>query len=513
MIKLTIDSIPVKVPVGTTILKAAASIGKRIPVMCHNEQVPNHASCMVCSVKNNHTGNFIPACESKVQEGMDLSCNTIEVFEFRKNALELLLSDHTGDCEAPCRIACPAYMDIPGMNRAIALGDHAEALAIVKEEIALPLVLGYICSAPCEGACRRKQMENPVSICQLKKFVALDTPDYFPPKENRKNKRIAVVGAGVSGLAAAYHVLRLGYDCTVFDKNPAAGGSLLAVPEDELPKDILEKETGILEKYGAEFCLNTTVEGSSLKADFDAVILATGAGNAEPGIVIDKDLFTTNYPNVFACGSMISPVKMAVKAVAQGKAAAFSAHTFLSGNKVQKLHRSFNSRFGKLSETEVEEYAKESKPAERTDPVNGDLPGFTREEAIAEAERCLHCDCRKSKSCILRILSDQYQADQKKYKPEERKKVRKYFKRDLLVYEPEKCIKCGLCVETVRQNNELIGLSYIGRGFDMQISVPFNKSLDVAIERAALACIQNCPTGALSHFAGEDKLTTKKNDT
>lgn len=504
MIQIKIDNIELTVPVDITILKAAERIGISIPVMCHNDSIPNHASCMVCSVKNNLTGNFIPACESKVQQGMDLSCNTQEVFEFRKNALELLLSDHTGDCEAPCRVGCPAFMDIPKMNRLIAQGKDAEALAIVKEEIALPLILGYICSAPCEGACRRKQVENAVSICQLKKFVALENEDYFPVKETRKNKKIAIIGAGIAGLTAAYHVLRYGYDCVVFDKNHEAGGSLLSVSEDELPKSILEKEIEILQKYGAEFCLNSVASAIKLKNEYDAVILASGTEGKEEGIEMDPELYTTNYPNIFACGSVISPVKMAVKVLAQGKAAALYAHTFLTGNPVLKQQKTFNSRFGKLTQPEIEEYVKESKAADRMVPLRGGLPGFTKEEAIAEAARCMHCDCRKSASCILRLLSDKYQADQRKYKPEERKQVRKYFKRDVLVYEPEKCIKCGLCVETVKKNDELVGLTYIRRGFDMHISVPFDQTLDSAIEKAAFQCIQNCPTGALSHYSGED---------
>ncbi|HAQ38763.1 MAG TPA: hypothetical protein DCX89_03230 [Saprospirales bacterium] len=507
MIRIKIDNTELTVPADTTILKAAAHIGINIPVMCHNDSIPNHASCMVCSVKNNLTGNFIPACESKVQPGMDLSCNTQEVFEFRKNALELLLSDHTGDCEAPCRVGCPAFMDIPKMNRLIAQGKDAEALAVVKEEIALPLILGYICSAPCEGACRRKQVENAVSICQLKKFVALENEDYFPIKETGKNKKIAIIGAGISGLTAAYHVLRYGYECVVFDKNHEAGGSLLSLSEDELPKSILIKEIEILQKFGAELCLNTAVSAIEIKNEYDAVILACGAEGKEEGIQMDAEFYTTNYPNIFACGSVISPVKMAVKALAQGKAAAQSAHTFLSGNPVIKQQKTFNSRFGKLKQPEIEAYLKEAKTKDRTAPLRGILPGFTVEEAISEAERCMHCDCRKSSSCILRLLSDKYQADQRKYKPEERKLVRKYFKKGILVYEPEKCIKCGLCVETVKRNDELVGLTYIGRGFDMQISVPFNLTLDSAIEKAAYQCIQNCPTGALSNYSGEDTKT------
>ena len=173
MISLKIDNINVEVSEGTTLLKAAELAGFNIPTLCFNKSILNHASCMVCAVKNNKTGEFIPSCESKALEGMDISSSSQDVYDFRKDALELLLSDHVGDCNAPCQVSCPAYMNIPQMNRLIAKADFKSALEIVKEEIALPLVLGYICSAPCESACRRKNIESALSICQLKKLLLL----------------------------------------------------------------------------------------------------------------------------------------------------------------------------------------------------------------------------------------------------------------------------------------------------------------------------------------------------
>ena len=110
----------------------------------------------------------------------------IEAAKSRKEALELLLSDHVGDCEAPCVPSCPANMNIPLMNRLIAEGKFDESLKVVKETIALPLILGYICPAPCEKACRRGQIDDPVSICILKKYVAaedLREDSYLPEKQ------------------------------------------------------------------------------------------------------------------------------------------------------------------------------------------------------------------------------------------------------------------------------------------------------------------------------------------
>ena len=192
MIKLTIDHQPVEAQEGTSVMEAASMLGITIPSMCYMQGYSNHPSCMVCLVKDLDHGNLFPSCAMPVSEGMNILTGSPEVEEARREALELLLSDHVGDCEAPCRISCPAFMDIPRMNRLIAQGNFKKAIEIIKEEIALPLILGYICSAPCENACRRKQMEAAVSICQLKKFAALEdykSGDIYLPKKLPKTKK------------------------------------------------------------------------------------------------------------------------------------------------------------------------------------------------------------------------------------------------------------------------------------------------------------------------------------
>jgi len=421
---LKIDNTEISVPEGTTILKAAEQAGFHIPVMCYNENVLNHASCMVCAVKNNLTGEFIPSCEAKVIDGMDISCETPEVKTFRKDALELLLSDHVGDCEAPCRVSCPSNLDIPQMNRLIADGKFTEALKVVREEVALPLILGHICSATCENACRRKQAGGAISICQLQKFTALEDlkkeQNYFPEKKPQTGKTIAIIGAGIAGLSTAYHLLKDGHKCIIFDKNEFAGGSLLDVSENELPRNILNSEIDILKQFGAEFRLNSEVSYNLLQKDFNTVIISTGSNSNIQSLDIDNETFQTNIKGVFACGSVIKPIKMAVKAMVQGKTVAHSVNAYLSGNKYN-FHKQFNSRFGKLSEIEVIEYLKESVEGNRLNPKQGNLLGFTAEEAITEAKRCMRCDCRKSKSCKLRNLSDFYNAKQQTFNFGERK--------------------------------------------------------------------------------------------
>ncbi len=514
MIELKINSQPVKVKEGTTVLKAAESLGIEIPTMCYlKDEFENHPSCMVCLVKNKNNGELFPSCAMPAREGMDIICDDEEVIEARKEGLELLLSDHVGDCEAPCRLSCPAFMDIPEMNRLIANNKFDEALQLVKEDIALPLILGYICPAPCEGACRRKQVDNPVSICLLKRFVAdVDINKdsvYLPEKKPQTNKNVAVIGSGPAGLAAAYYILKSGQNCVIFDKKEKAGGSLLSVPENELPAKALESEIEIIKKFGAKFELNTNINPeifeNTLKKDFDAIIIATG--NPEENFNFDlktiDSSYSTNMNGVFACGSVLRHHKMAIRALAQGKEAAFSVNLFLEGKGPGKANRLFNSRFGKLTESEIEEYKKEAIFDNRIEPVKGKLSGFNKEEAVKEAQRCLRCDCRKPTSCKLRVYADQYGANQKKYSFGERKQLKKYMHHNDVVFEQEKCIRCGLCIEIASGEKELTGLTYIGRGFNVKIDIPFNKQLKEALTIASQKCVEACPTGALAFKNGE----------
>ena len=155
MPKLKIDHREVEVPPGATVLDAARALGIDIPTLCFRDGCEAATSCLVCLVKIAEHRRLVPACATAAAEGMEVESETAEVRQFRRSALELLLSDHLGDCLAPCWFTCPAHMDIPQMLRQVAAGQLHEAIATVKRDIALPAVLGRICPAPCEKSCRR----------------------------------------------------------------------------------------------------------------------------------------------------------------------------------------------------------------------------------------------------------------------------------------------------------------------------------------------------------------------
>ena len=251
-IKISINGNEKVTQEGKSILEVIEKDGIEVPTMCHLPGTEHFPTCMVCIVKDRQTDKLIPSCSTLIQEGMDIITDDEDVIEARKTALELLLSDHIGECAAPCQTGCPAFMDIPEMNRLLAEGKFDEALRVVKKDIALPAVLGRICPAPCERACRRRTIDDPVSICLLKRYAAdhdLNQESTFIPELAPPNgKKIGIIGAGPAGLAAAYFLLQKGYKCTLYEKNPLPGGALrYAVPDERLPKHVLDEEIEIMD--------------------------------------------------------------------------------------------------------------------------------------------------------------------------------------------------------------------------------------------------------------------------
>ncbi|MGE5406062.1 MAG: 2Fe-2S iron-sulfur cluster-binding protein [Methanosarcina sp.] len=202
MIRFKIDNIECEAPEGSTILSAASSAGLSIPTLCHGEGLPHYSSCMVCMVKDARKGSFIPSCSALVQEGMDIDASGQDVISMRKRSIELLLSEHRAECEAPCRVVCPAGYNIPRMNRLIAARDFEGSYMLVKEETEGSDLKCINCSAYCENACRRKKVDVPVSIRNIKLFIynkminpfgtEQEKPgDEIPGSETLKNKKIA----------------------------------------------------------------------------------------------------------------------------------------------------------------------------------------------------------------------------------------------------------------------------------------------------------------------------------
>ena len=463
--ELTINGMSVSVKPGSTVWDAAEALGIEIPTLCHLKGRDPETSCMLCVVKNTATGQLIPSCSAKAADGMKIDTECEAVQAARRDILNLLLSEHVGDCEAPCVRICPASLDIPLMLREIERGNLEAAARIAKRDLVLPETLGYVCPAPCEKGCRRGQLDDVLSIRNSHREVSSNFQSLeieFPDL----GKKVAVVGAGPAGLSSAWKLRLLGYGCTVYDEAKQAGGDLRE--HEALPATVLDAEIESLRQAGIEFRLGQAPSLHEIADEYAGVIFAAAA-----------------YANSsFSDAFYAEEHTLTVKAVANGKAAAVAVDQFLKGE-VPILGKSFDSKIGKLRESELQEVKKNC-----TESV-------PEADLSAEASRCLHCDCRKPVSCKLRKYSAQYGADQKEFPADERGHVELIGHNEAVLFEPGKCIKCGLCVKITKEAGEEFGLTFVGRGFNTRVAVPLGHKLEEGLRTAAKACVENCPTGAL----------------
>jgi ferredoxin len=548
--QITIDQQPVEVSQDETILAAARRAGLDIPTLCFLEQCGPLNSCQVCLVKIN--GKLVPSCGTKAAPGMVVESDTEEVHEARRTALELLFSDHVGDCLSPCQRLCPLGLNIPVMLRHLEAGRLAEATATVRGALPLPAVLGRLCHHPCEQGCRRGHWDDPAAIRDLERFVSdadLGLPaqqggagvrpagaegsrtagaalgkitgrqslGFLPPRKPATGKRVAIVGAGPTGLTAAYQLARQGHAVTVLDRHEQAGGTLrTGTDEKVLPRAALDGEIALLGRLGIEFRLglelgrDVSLEG--LSRDFDAVLLTLGEiakdDSAKLGVALagtsiksDPNTCATSVPGVFAAGSAVRAQKQLVKAMAEGKAAAECLHLHLSGKPPRRPEKVFSSIMGRLEPGELRVFLTQANTANRVAPCDA-CRSHTAKEVADEGARCLHCDCRSSGNCVLQHYAQVYGAEAGRFRAE-RRAFEQHLQPGGVIFEPGKCILCGICVKLTELAQEDLGLTFIGRGFDVRVAAPFNRTIEDGLQKVAGECVKHCPTGALVFREGK----------
>ncbi|MBN2527201.1 MAG: FAD-dependent oxidoreductase [Deltaproteobacteria bacterium] len=286
-ITFTIDGKAMTARAGETLLQVASRNGISIPTLCHDERVTKTTSCFVCVVKHVQSGRFVPSCAATPQRGQDYESSSPAVYEMRQTALNLLLSEHTGDCESPCTIACPAHAQVEEYVRAGRKGDFRESLRIIKERIPLPISIGRVCPRFCEKDCRRNLNGLPVAINEFKRLAAdLHYEDYMEELPPLGDKKVAIVGAGPAGLAIAYFLRREGISSYIYESMPMPGGMLrYGIPEYRLPKALLNKELAHFDKMGgiSIYCgttLGKDIHLETLQREYDAVAIAIGCWQA-----------------------------------------------------------------------------------------------------------------------------------------------------------------------------------------------------------------------------------------
>ncbi|WP_087037278.1 NAD(P)-binding protein [Thermococcus litoralis] len=283
MVKLIVNGKEVDVPENKVLLQSLREKGEHIPGMCYDFEIEPYGSCRLCLVETPR--GVTTSCTLKPAEGLEIETLNEKIVAMRRTALELMLSDHYGDCIGPCQEGCPAHSDVQGYLALIAMGKYHEAVKLMKEKYILPAVLGRVCPAFCEDACRRNLVEEPLAIRQLKRFAAdydLEHGPWMPEIPPSTGKRVAVIGGGPAGLACAYYLRIMGHEVTIIEAMPELGGMMrYGIPPYRLPRDVLDKDIATVINTGIEVKTNTVlgkdITLEELRKEYDAVFLAVGA--------------------------------------------------------------------------------------------------------------------------------------------------------------------------------------------------------------------------------------------
>jgi len=357
--------------------------------MCYATDRRHQPSCMVCMVKDVHTGQMIPSCSTLPREGMEIEADTEEVLGMRRQALELLLSDHRADCEAPCTIVCPRGIDVARVLLHYDRGELSAAAALLGDTSCDG------CKAPCERACRRRTVDEAVSIRSLLDEVRRERLEVI---EKTNRLQINQTSDETS-------------DFRLETSDNSIATDLLA----DHSSDSLNRRT---KQEQRQTCLHYALRGG---------------GRAELKVYKSDSLEEASNP---------SP---------------------LTHNPKSDL---FNSRLGRFTDAEKERM----------------------KQLFTQPSRCLHCACEGSGKCRLRELATKAGIRTPKYGVQSSQPVKERIKvTERLVYEPAKCIRCGLCVYNTDD-----GFTFERRGFDMRVVIPEESKSHVGDEVARL-----CPTGAL----------------
>jgi len=321
-INLNIDGIEISAFKGMTILQAAQENNIQIPNLCNHNKLHMYGSCGLCVVEVESFPRPVRACATEISEGMVIKTWSPKLHESRKTSLELMFSNHGGDCKAPCSQGCPANVDVQGYVGLIANGEYGEAIKLIKENLPLPASIGRVCPHPCQTACNRNLLDEAISIAWLKYFaadmdLASDKP-YMPEIAPETGKSIAVIGGGPSGLSAAYFLRTKGHEVKVYEAMPEFGGMLkYGIPLYRLPKETLKAEVEVIRNMGVRLIPNIRIgkdiQFEHIRKNHDAVYVAVGAWKSSglgcPGSDLDGVFGGIEFLNKFAVNEPIKTGK------------------------------------------------------------------------------------------------------------------------------------------------------------------------------------------------------------
>ncbi|GAB1398876.1 hypothetical protein MASR1M66_03280 [Aminivibrio sp.] len=299
-IKVTLNGKTVYGYPGQKILDLCTECGVEVPTLCYDPHLSLHGGCSICLVEVEGARTLLRACANTITPGMVIRTDSDRAISARRTGLELLLTDHVGDCRPPCTLTCPATGNVEAYINLAAQGKYGESLDVLHHHVTLPACIGRVCPAPCEEKCRRNFVDNTaVSIKEIKRFVGdwgIRTGSMgFIPEIERNGKSVAIVGGGPAGLSAAYYLSLKGYAPVIFDREELLGGMMrYGIPDYRLPQEVLQAEIDWLLAHGTEvrtgMALGRDMTLNDLRRDFDGVILAMGCWRSSPMGIPGEDL-------------------------------------------------------------------------------------------------------------------------------------------------------------------------------------------------------------------------------
>lgn len=396
MIKLKINGQEIEAARGKTILEVVRENNlDDIPTLCHSPELKPYGSCFVCVVEVKGRGNLVPSCATSIAPGMEVETRNPRILDSRKTALELLLSNHYADCVSPCLEGCPANVDAQGYIALSAMGELQQAIDLIREKNPLPAVCARVCVRKCEDVCRRMDVDTPVAINNIKRYLSdaenayATEPECLPPT----GKSVGIIGAGPAGLTAAWFLGKQGIKPVIYEAMERTGGMLrYGIPEYRLPDDVMDKEVEYIKKVGAEIhCgvrIGTDVSLNELRSRHDALFLAAGAWTGKAmrvegefdteGVVTGADFLPEKVDNP-------EPLTGTIVVVGGGNTAMDAARTAwrLNADKVIVLYRRTKAQMP-ADKMEIEDCIEEGiEIMELAAPV-----GIVRENGKLKALKC-----------------------------------------------------------------------------------------------------------------------------
>jgi Fe-S oxidoreductase len=362
-----------------------------------------------------------------------------------------------------CTSTCPIHVDARLFLKEIRRGDWDAAYKVLSKTMPFPGILGRICDHPCEGKCKRGEVGGPIAIGSLERIcVERHSGKKRVQPLPRKDHRIAVLGAGLAGITAAWDLLKKGFTVSVFERGDRLGGSLWNISEKLLPRDIIIEETSILETLMGDIRLGSHFDGAMFEEiykEFDAVFIDRDAVNGcdlqlkrdgNGDISIDAATGATDRDRVYAGGGTrtrgtYSPVYETL----EGRKAVLSIERLM-----QKVHVGWGRENEGPFQTRLFTSLEGVVPQSRIMPADCET-GYSEEEAQQEAGRCIQCECMECVKVCLYL---------ERYKGYPRKYAREVFNNQRVVFGAahtknqfvNSCSNCGLC-ETVCPNNFFMG--------------------------------------------------------